>query len=74
MADKFKWVVEFDVDESWVADGFDLTDERAKEMIERALPYSYASETNAKVLKAPSQRSIMEKQGYTEADIRAATA
>jgi hypothetical protein len=26
---RLKWIVEFEVDESWVADGFELTNERA---------------------------------------------
>ena len=38
---KFKWKVEFEVDETWVADGFEMTEERAKLMIENSLPYSY---------------------------------
>lgn len=61
---KFKWVVEFSVDESWIADGFDLTDERAKEMIEHTLPYSYGSETEARVLKSPNPTVIRHLQGY----------
>lgn len=71
MNKKFKWVVEFEVDETWVADGFQLNEERAKSMIENALPYSYPSETAVKVLKAPALAKIMKTQGYSERDIKA---
>ena len=60
----FKWTVEFEVDESWVADGFDLTDERAKQMIENTLPHAYGSETKAKVISAPEAQLIKRTQGY----------
>jgi len=33
----FRWVVEFTVDETWVADGFNLTDETATEMLAHEL-------------------------------------
>lgn len=60
----FKWTVEFEVNETWVADGFELTDERAKEMIEREVGYSYSHETRAKVVKAPTHAEIRKAQGY----------
>lgn len=59
----YKWIVEFTVDETWVQDGFDLDDERAKEMIEENIPYSYSSETTAKVIAAPSRLEIKKAQG-----------
>lgn len=62
----FRWVVEFEVDESWVADGFNLTDESAKDMIENTLPYSYGFETTAKVIQAPDPHEIMKVQGEEE--------
>jgi len=52
------WTVRFSVDPSWVADGFDLTDDRAKEMIEKDLSYSYGFETKAKVLTRPDQKLV----------------
>jgi len=61
---QFKWVVEFTVDETWVADGFDLNEDRAKEMIEEALPYSYDYETKVKILKSPDSKAILKAQGY----------
>ena len=53
-----QWVVEFSVDMRWIADGFNLTDELAKEMIERQLPYSYVAETSARVISAPDAREL----------------
>lgn len=68
---KFKWVVELEVDESWVADGFDLDDERAHAMLCREIPYAYSWELKAKVLKTPSREAILRKQGYSEDSIKA---
>ncbi len=60
----FKWTVEFTVDETWVADGFEMTPEIAKAMIEKQLGYSYSHETDAKVIKAPAQAAIRKAQGF----------
>ena len=70
----FKWTIEIEVDESWVADGFDMDDERAKEMLAQNLPYAYNSELAAKVLKSPSKAAIMKVQGYAESEIKKAVA
>lgn len=64
---RFKWVVEIAVDASWVADGFNLTHERANDMLRRALPYAYSTETRARVLKAPRLTDIAKAQGYASA-------
>ncbi len=66
---RFKWTVEFSVDASWVADGFDLDDDRAKDMLNHDLTGAYGHEIGAKVLKAPDPARIMRVQGYTEAEI-----
>ena len=55
---KFKWVVEFTVDEIWVVDGFDLTQQVAKEMIGTRLGWAYENETGAKILKHPTLKEI----------------
>ena len=60
----FKWVVEFEVAESWVEDGFNIDQNRATDMIANALPYAYGSEFQAKVIKAPTVKSIKTVQGY----------
>ena len=58
------WTVQFAVDESWVADGFDLTEERAKEMLNGDLRYAYGHELGAKVVKSPSAERVARLQGY----------
>ena len=55
---KFKWVVEFTVNGTWVEDGFNLTQQVAKEMIEARLGFAYDHETAAKILKCPTQKEI----------------
>lgn len=59
-----KWTVVFSVDESWVADGFDLDDARAKNMLSSDLDYAYDWEIDAKVIKAPSIARIKKAQGF----------
>ncbi len=61
---KFKWVVEFEVDETWVADGFNLTKERAFDMLQHDLSFAYEHELKASIIKAPSNTSIAKVQGY----------
>lgn len=61
----FKWVVEFEVTETWVEDGFEITQDRAEDMLANALPYAYGNELSAKVIKAPKQDLIRKTQGYT---------
>lgn len=62
---KFKWTVEFEVDEVWVADGFVLTDERALDMLSNDLRYAtIGTELTAKVVSAPSNNRIAKAQGY----------
>jgi hypothetical protein len=58
-ADKFyTWVVEFQVNEIWVADGFNLTDKRAKKWIERDLLFSFPEETKTKVIQSPPKELL----------------
>jgi len=61
----FKWVVEFEVAETWVEDGFNLTEEKAKNMMANALPLAYGTEFTAKIIKAPNEKLILQTQGYT---------
>ncbi len=62
----FKWVVEFEVDECWITDGFDLDDERAFEMLENDLTFAYPHELKARVISAPDPKDIRKAQGYPE--------
>ena len=61
----FKWVVEFEVTESWVEDGFEINEDRANDMLASALPFAYGNELKAKVIKAPDAKLIRKTQGYT---------
>ena len=61
----FKWVVEFEVTKNWVEDGFNITEDRANDMIANALPYAYGSEYKATVIKSPSAKLIAKVQGET---------
>ncbi len=62
---RFKWTVEFEVDALWVADGFDLDDERALEILGSELGYACMStELAAKVIAAPPRSQVLQVQGY----------
>ncbi|HWX14334.1 MAG TPA: hypothetical protein VNY06_05685 [Methylocella sp.] len=63
----FKWTVEFEVAECWVADGFNLTDERALDMLSNDLGWTdIQTELKARVVKAPEPERIAKAQGYTD--------
>ena len=63
---KLKWTVEFLVDETWVTDGFDLTDERALNMLAGDLQFAYPHELGARVISAPPPEEIRKLQGYED--------
>jgi hypothetical protein len=60
---KLEWVVRISVDPKWIEDGFNLTDERARDMLESYLPYAYSSELSAKVLERPHPDLIRKLRG-----------
>ncbi len=60
---KFKWTVEIEVDETWVADGFDLTDERAHALVCNDLPYASGHEIKCKVIARPNMIDVNIAQG-----------
>ena len=62
----FKWVVEFEVTENWVEDGFNIDQDRATDIIANALPYAHGSEFKAVVLNAPDAQLIRKTQGYLD--------
>ena len=66
---KLKWTVEFEIDECWVKDGANLTDEIVLDMLEHTLPFAYSGELSAKVIAAPDPKFISKIQGYGEDDI-----
>ena len=61
---KLKWIVELSVDQSWIADGFNLTKERAHSMLAHDLCYAYDYELKAKIISAPSDKEIAKLQGF----------
>ena len=63
---RFKWVVEIELDESWVADGFDLGEWDPDVLAGRIMPYATEEEKTVRVVEAPSPASIREAQGYTD--------
>lgn len=63
----FKWTVEIEVNEIWVADGFEVTAEGVKEMIQEAIGYSYEHETRVRVVSSPDPTEIKKAQGYIPA-------
>lgn len=64
----FRWTVEFHVEEKWVADGFDLTDRKAHDMITRFCPYVRMSEMDGVVIARPDDEAIAKAQGYKSVD------
>lgn len=65
---KFKWTVEFEVAESWVADGFIMTDDRALQMLASDLGWAdIDNELSAKVILHPNLDRVAKAQGYKDA-------
>lgn len=64
MANKFKWIVEFEVADVWVEDGFEFTDDIAHAMLAEWLSHANGDELKAKVIKSPTIKSIRKMQGY----------
>lgn len=65
---KFTWVVKLGVSKTWVEDGFELTDERALEMLDKVLPWAIIGmELSARVIARPNRDLIAKAQGYKSA-------
>lgn len=61
----YSWIVRFDVAPMWVADGFNLSDERALSMLGKTLGYAcMSSELAARVLAGPSALRVAREMGY----------
>jgi hypothetical protein len=61
---KLKWVVEFSVDETWIMDGFELTKDRALDILSNDLKYANITELGARILKSPDKKIIRKLRGY----------
>lgn len=54
-----RWKVEIAVAQSWVTDGFDLTEENLKDAImARLLAYSYEHEVQVRILEVIEDKSV----------------
>lgn len=62
----YKWTVEITVDPIWVADGFNLTEDRLLDILQQELGFVCSHEVGGKVLKAPDPKQIRAEQGYKE--------
>lgn len=60
----YKWTVEIEVAEAWVADGFDLTDRRAHDIMTHHLSYANGNEIKCKVVARPKDHDVATEQGY----------
>lgn len=58
-----QWIVKFTVDDDFVADGFQLTEELALDMIQSAVPYAASEEVSAEIIEMPQREAIEELQG-----------
>lgn len=61
--ERVKFSVVFEVDETWITDGFDLDDEGATEMLRKRLGYAREDELGAAVTSAPDPELISWFQG-----------
>ena len=59
----YTWTVRISISETWVEDGFNLTEERLESILAKALPHSYGHERASRVLRSPSPASIRKAQG-----------
>jgi hypothetical protein len=62
----YRWIVAIEVADTWVADGFDLTTERAERIMGRTLSYARSDEYAAEVLGAPDAKEVRREQGYRD--------
>lgn len=64
MSKMYKWTVEFEVSDVWVADGFLLTNERALDMLAAELNYANPdTELRARVVKMPNAEALSRERG-----------
>ena len=63
--ESYTWTVEFQVNAVWVADGYNLTAERAKEMLAADLRDAFEHEIAARIISAPHPAAILAERGHT---------
>lgn len=64
---KLKWTIEIEVDETWVADGFNPNDGWVQDMMMDRLSWANGSEVGGRIVKAPDQEKVAHLQGYESA-------
>jgi hypothetical protein len=65
---KFRFTVEFEIDQVWIADGFFLTAETALEMLGAELNFAnVGEELDARMVKVPNLERVAKAQGYSDA-------
>ncbi len=60
----YECTVKIRVSALWVADGFDLTTERANRMLAKELGWANGSEFEAEVVSAPNADEVAVEMGY----------
>lgn len=61
----YVWTVQIEIDPKWVADGFDLDEDRLRDMLQNTLSCATSCEVGGKVLTAPDPKQIRAEQGCT---------
>jgi len=60
----FRWVVEIRMDEKWVADGFDITDQRMCDTIMAVYPHISGTEVECQVISHPPDEEVAKEMGF----------
>jgi hypothetical protein len=64
-APMLKWTIEIEVDEKWVADGFNLSKPRQLQALEeQILQWAYGHEKRVTLVSGPDPAKVAELQGY----------
>ena len=66
----YTWTVKISVADTWVADGFDLTEDRLNDILQRELSYAYSTEVKGEIVKSPNADKIAKEQGYSSANTK----
>jgi hypothetical protein len=63
----FTWTCEIEIDETWVADGFNLTHDRLDGILRAALPLARGGDIRVRIITAPDADEIRDAQGFKTA-------
>ena len=62
---RFRWRIEIEIDEVWVADGFEVTEDRIHDMVVSAIGFARPDEVLVRILASPHPDEILQAQGAT---------